>query len=34
MLDKENFEFIKNIEDLTKTATMLANMFFKDKKDK
>lgn len=34
MLDKENFEFIKNIEDLTKKATMLANMFFKDKKDK
>ena len=34
MLDKENFEFIKGIDDLTKKATMLANMFFKDKKDK
>lgn len=34
MLDKENFEFIKNIDDLVKKATMLANIFFKDKKDK
>ena len=34
MLDKENFEFIKSIEDNYKKATMLANIFFKDKKDK
>lgn len=34
MLDKENFEFIKNIDDLVKKATMIANIFFKDKKDK
>ena len=34
MLDKENFEFIKNIEDLVKKATLLVNIFFKDKKDK
>ena len=34
MLDKENFEFIKAIDDLVKKATMLANIFFKDKKDK
>ena len=34
MLDKENFEFIKNINDLVKKATMIANIFFKDKKDK
>ena len=34
MLDKENFEFIKNIDDLVKKATLLANIFFKDKKDK
>lgn len=34
MLDKENFEFIKGIDDLVKKATMLANFFFKDKKDK
>lgn len=34
MLDKENFEFIKSIEDNFKRATMLANIFFKDKKDK
>lgn len=34
MLDKENFEFIKNVDDLVKKATLLANIFFKDKKDK
>ena len=34
MLDKENFEFIKNIDDLVKKATMLVNIFFRDKKDK
>lgn len=34
MLDKENFEFIKGIEDNYKKAVMLANLFFKDKKDK
>lgn len=34
MLDKENFEFLKSIEDHEKRATMLANIFFKDKKDK
>ena len=34
MLDKENFEFIKSIDDNFKKATMLANIFFKDKKDK
>lgn len=34
MLDKENFEFLKSIEDNEKRATMLANIFFKDKKDK
>ncbi len=34
MLDKENFEFIKNIDDLVKKATMIANIFFKDKRDK
>ena len=34
MLDKENFEFIKSIEDNIKRATMLANLLFKDKKDK
>ena len=34
MLDKENFEFIKNIDNLVKKATMIANIFFKDKKDK
>ncbi|MDD6879463.1 MAG: GTP pyrophosphokinase [bacterium] len=34
MLDKENFEFIREIEDNYKKATMLANLFFKDKKDK
>ena len=34
MLDKENFEFIKGIDDLIKKSTMLVNIFFKDKKDK
>jgi (p)ppGpp synthase/HD superfamily hydrolase len=34
MLDKENFEFLKSIEEEEKRATMLANIFFKDKKDK
>ncbi len=34
MLDKENFEFIKSLEDNYKKATMLANLFFRDKKDK
>ena len=34
MLDKENFEFIKSLDDNYKKATMLANIFFKDKKDK
>jgi len=34
MLDKENFEFIKSIDDQLKKATMLANLFFKDRKDK
>ncbi len=34
MLDKENFEYLKSIEDNEKRATMLANIFFKDKKDK
>ena len=34
MLDKENFDFIKSIDDNYKKATMLANLFFKDKKDK
>ena len=34
MLDKENFEFIKGIDDLLKKSTMLVNIFFKDKKDK
>jgi len=34
MLDKDNFEFIKGIDDLLKKATMLANIFFRDKKDK
>lgn len=34
MLDKENFDFIKGIDDLIKKSTMLVNVFFKDKKDK
>ncbi len=34
MLDKENFEFIKSFDDELKKANMLANIFFKDKKDK
>lgn len=34
MLDKENFEFIKSLDDNYKKAVMLANLFFKDKKDK
>ena len=34
MLDKENFEFIKNIDDLVKKATILVNIFFRDKKYK
>ena len=34
MLDKENFDFIKSLDDNFKKATMLANLFFKDKKDK
>lgn len=34
MLDKENFEYIKSIEDNVKKSVMLANLFFKDKKDK
>ena len=34
MLDKENFEYIKNIEDELKKASMLANLLFEDKKDK
>lgn len=34
MLDKENFEFIKSIDDSVKKATMLVNLLFKDKKDK
>lgn len=34
MLDKENFEFIKSLGDNYKKATMLSNLFFKDKKDK
>ena len=34
MLDKENFEFIKSIDDNVKKASMLANLLFKNKKDK
>ena len=34
MLDKENFEFIKSLDDNYKKAVMLANLFFRDKKDK
>ena len=34
MLDKENFEFIKSINDNYKKATMLANLLFEHKKDK
>ena len=34
MLDKENFEFIKSIDDQIKKAMMLTNLLFKDKKDK
>ena len=34
MLDKENFEFIKSIDDNYKKATMLANLLFEHKKDK
>ena len=34
MLDKENFDFIKALDDDYKKAVMLANLFFKDKKDK
>lgn len=34
MLDKENFDYIKGIEDLLKKATMLVNLLFEDKKDK
>lgn len=34
MLDKENFDYIKGIDDLLKKATMLANLLFEGKKDK
>ena len=34
MLDKQNFDYIKSIEDELKKATMLANLLFEGKKDK